>query len=80
MNGEKGISRKTAAFMDRRNRFRGSYDRTDVFCLEADLSYYGETNMTVVFGRVRKRFSEPEESGELVASEDPYEFMQAELG
>lgn len=50
--------------------------------MEADLSYYGETNMTVEYSEESgSSFSEPEESGELVASEDPYsyEFVSREL-
>ena len=82
MNGEKGISRKTAAFMIGGIGFVVLMIALMYSAMEADLSYYGETNMTVEYSEESgSGFSEPEESGELVASEDPYsyEFVSREL-
>lgn len=82
MNGEKGISRKTAAFMIGGIGFVVLMIALMYSAMEADLSYYGETNMTVEYSEESgSSFSEPEESGELVASEDPYsyEFVSREL-
>lgn len=82
MNGEKGISRKTAAFMIGGIGFVILMIALMYSAMEADLSYYGETNMTVEYSEESgSSFSEPEESGELVASEDPYsyEFVSREL-
>lgn len=82
MNGEKGISRKTAAFMIGGIGFVVLMIALMYSAMEADLSYYGETNMTVEYSEESgSGFSEPEESGELVALEDPhsYEFVSREL-
>ena len=82
MNGEKGISRKTAAFMIGGIGFVVLMIALMYSAMEADLSYYGETNMTVEYSEESgSGFSEPEESGDLVASEDPmtYEFVSREL-
>ena len=82
MNGEKGISRKTAAFMIGGIGFVVLMIALMYSAMEADLSYYGETNMTVEYSEESgSGFSEPEESGALVASEDPhsYEFVSREL-
>ena len=82
MNGEKGISRKTAAFMIGGIGFVVLMIALMYSAMEADLSYYGETNMTVEYSEESgSGFSEPEESGELVASEDShsYEFVSREL-
>lgn len=82
MNGEKGISRKTAAFMIGGIGFVILMIALMYSAMEADLSYYGETNMTVEYSEESgSGFSEPEESGELVALEDPhsYEFVSREL-
>ena len=82
MNGEKGISRKTAAFMIGGIGFVVLMIALMYSAMEADLSYYGETNMTVEYSEESgSGFSESDESGALVASEDPhsYEFVSREL-
>lgn len=82
MNGEKGISRKTAAFMIGGIGFVILMIALMYSAMEADLSYYGETNMTVEYSEESgSGFSESDESGALVASEDPhsYEFVSREL-
>ena len=64
MNGEKGISRKTAAFMIGGIGFVVLMIALMYSAMEADLSYYGETNMTVEYSEESgSGFSEPEESG-----------------
>lgn len=77
----KNISRKTAAFMVGGIGFVVLMIAMMYSAMEADLSY-GETNMTVEYTEESgSGFSEPEESGDLVASEDPmtYEFVSREL-
>ncbi len=78
----KNISRKTAAFMIGGIGFVVLMIALMYSAMEADLSYYGETNMTVEYSEESgSGFSESDESGALVASEDPhsYEFVSREL-